>query len=124
MARTSKSGEIARQILFCAQANRHGAHAVRWQDRYAVGVPDISMGWAGVDWWLEAKLSPNEPTAQQRDWLERRALATDSERCGVLTFYKDGSMAWKPLSGGTVLAGEVKELLNYFTWTVRQRRSR
>lgn len=73
---------------FCESANRRGAHAVRHEDRYQVGQPDISMGWGGYDWWFEAKIGEEVPTGQQLDWLNRRRRV-NSGRAYVLRFIEN-----------------------------------
>ena len=88
--------EIQAQKEFCRLANRQGAHAIRLNDRYNIGIPDINMGWAGTDWWLEMKLERGEVTAQQRDFLVLRR-----PRGLVLRVYDKGMELCDPALSGT-----------------------
>jgi len=65
-------------------------HAQRHEDRYAVGLPDVSYALDGVDGWLELKALDYTPaqvsvglTAVQSAWLTLRGRAGNGQ-CFVL----------------------------------------
>jgi hypothetical protein len=65
-------------------------HAQRHEDRYAVGLPDVSYALDGVDGWLELKALDYAPvqvnvglTAVQSAWLTLRGRAGNGQ-CFVL----------------------------------------
>jgi hypothetical protein len=81
--------------------NQQGGHTQRHEDRNSVGIPDLSVAWGGLDYWLELKYGEflldtdrgydkfeyKEVTRQQLEWLRLREAAGDSV-CGILGYFR------------------------------------
>ena len=67
--------DLKRELKAALLAMMPGGFAVRHEDRFTAGVPDLSWTWNGRTTWIEIK-KDTEPTAVQRAVLARLGFAS------------------------------------------------
>lgn len=96
------------KFMVCRGLDYNGFHVQWHEDRYGLGIPDVSYGFGGINGWIEFKWLKTQFEPLQPRWLADRS--TTGGHVFVLTGHHSGMrlIEWGSMSAVTIIEPHIQ----------------